>query len=156
MNPDYYQLFTDYLLKFFDGYKKFGLGFWSLSIGNEPQNALSANTHKTTMAWTPYGAAQFIGKNLGPSLNASEYKNIQILILDDTLDFVSWYVPIVMNHKDAKKFISGSAIHYHQQTVGTESSLDKIHTSYPDKYILMTEASQCKWFSIRKKVLLKF
>lgn len=150
LNPDYYQLFSDYIMKFFDGYKKYGLGFWSLSIGNEPQNTISANTHKMTMAWTPYGTAKFVGKNLGPSLNASEYKNTEILILDDTLDSVSFYVPIVMNHEDAIKFISGTAIHYHQRTVMTESSRDKIHTSYPDKYILMTEASQCKLLSGKK------
>ncbi|XP_051167808.1 lysosomal acid glucosylceramidase-like [Leptopilina boulardi] len=142
LRQEYYQLFSDYMIKFLDAYNKFGMEFWGLSIGNEPQNALNPVTHEMTMAWTPFGAAKFIGRNLGPSLSNSVHNKTRILILDDSLDSVSWYVKKVMKHQIAKPFIKGTAIHYHYTTITRKNVLDKIHKNYPDKYILMTEASE--------------
>lgn len=148
LKKNYYQLFSDYIIKFLDAYRNFGMGFWGLSMGNDPGNALNPLTHEITMGWTSYGAAKFIGKNLGPTLNESMHNETKILILDDSLESVSWFVKRVMNNKLAKPFVSGTAIHYHHPTITRTNVLDKIHKYYPDKFIIMTEASQRKFLSV--------
>ncbi|XP_043464729.1 lysosomal acid glucosylceramidase-like isoform X2 [Leptopilina heterotoma] len=143
LKPKHYQTFSNYLIKFLDEYSKFGMEFWGLSIGNDPQNALNPLSHQMTMAWSPAKAAKFIGQNLGPSINESSHNGTRILIFDDSLDYsISWYVRKIMKNKLAEPFVGGTAVHYHYTTITRKKVLDKIHKKYPNKYILMTEASE--------------
>lgn len=146
LKPKHYQTFSDYLIKFLDEYSKFGMEFWGLSIGNDPQNALNPLSHQMTMAWSPSKAAKFIGRNLGPSINASAHNETRILIFDDSLDYsISSYVKKIMKSKLAEPFVGGIGIHYHYTTFTRKKVLDKIHKKYPNNYILMTEASERKF-----------
>lgn len=46
-----YQLFADYIRKFFDAYADQGVPFWGLTTGNEPSDGLSNNI-VPSMGWT--------------------------------------------------------------------------------------------------------
>lgn len=54
LKDEYYQLWVDYFVKFFDLYKEQGIEFWGLTTGNEPSLALVPWTGINTIAWFPW------------------------------------------------------------------------------------------------------
>lgn len=51
LREEYYQVFANYMLKFFEEYQKQGVEFWGLTTGNEPVNGFR-KTFVNCMAWT--------------------------------------------------------------------------------------------------------
>lgn len=62
LKDEYYQLFTDYLKRFFDDYSKQGIDFWGLTTGNEPANGFSDTNPVPSMSWTAADQVTIIEK----------------------------------------------------------------------------------------------
>ncbi|XP_063833346.1 lysosomal acid glucosylceramidase-like [Ostrinia nubilalis] len=52
LNPDYYQTYADYHVKFIDEYNKQGIKIWALTTTNEPSNAFLATMVFNCMGWS--------------------------------------------------------------------------------------------------------
>lgn len=50
--PEYYQLWADYYVKFFEAYEEEGVQFWGVTTQNEPATGLLGGDINC-MAWTP-------------------------------------------------------------------------------------------------------
>ena len=97
----------------------------------------------------------FIKLDLGPILEASDYgrNKLQLMTYDDQRpNLVNW-VNTVLADKDAAKYVSGSAFHWYLNNDTNLVNLDEVHSLYPTKFILNTEASET-WMGYPKKVYL--
>ncbi|XP_031788436.1 lysosomal acid glucosylceramidase [Nasonia vitripennis] len=139
---EYYQTYADYIVKFLETYKSYGLDMWAVSAGNEPFNALLLIFSKiNNMFWSPGNACKWVINNLGPSIEQSKSNNTIILMLDDNRVALPWYmVDVKIWHSEALKYVKGIAVHWYTDTVIPASVLDLTHDLLPDKFILMTEA----------------
>ncbi|XP_076620991.1 lysosomal acid glucosylceramidase-like [Colletes latitarsis] len=141
LKEEYYQVYANYLLKFMDEYKNFGIDVAAISTGNEPGNGGIAVDPLSSMGWTPSTVAKWIANNLGPTLAASQHNRTQILVLDDQRLFLPWYVEEIAKNKEALKYIAGIASHWYVDALVPTSVLDRTHDDFPDKFLIMTEAS---------------
>ncbi|XP_026667182.1 glucosylceramidase-like [Ceratina calcarata] len=140
LKKEYYQLYSDYLLKFLDEYKKNGIDVWAVSSGNEPINTIIPFDPLNTMGWTPDRMGEWIAENFGPTLANSKHNTV-ILALDDQRVELPWFIQELFKNEKAKKYTAGTAVHpYVDFLIGPEV-LDKTHDLDPDKFILLTEAS---------------
>lgn len=141
LKPQYYQLFADYILKFMDEYKKNGIDIWAVSTGNEPIDAYVPALTINDMGWTPDSVATWVAENLGPTLARSSHNGTKIICLDDQRIEVPLVVQLIFKNEKAKKYIDGIGIHIYSDSFAPPELLDQTHFDYPDKFILMTEAS---------------
>ncbi|XP_053995607.1 lysosomal acid glucosylceramidase-like [Hylaeus anthracinus] len=138
----YYQTYADYILKFLDEYKKNGLDIWAVSTGNEPINALIPLDPLSSMGWTPNTVGKWVANNLGPTLNQSQHDTL-IFALDDQSIFLPWYVDQIARNEKANNYIAGIASHWYADVtipLTLDTALDATHRTFPDKFLLMTEA----------------
>ncbi|XP_033218105.1 lysosomal acid glucosylceramidase-like [Belonocnema kinseyi] len=141
LEPKYYQSYSEYLLKFLKAYKKHDLNFWGISSGNEPTASVSPlGNILPNMGWIPNELANWIAYHLGPTLASSNCNETRILILDDQRANVPWFVDQTFGNHNAKKYVSGIAVHYYMDIFVSPNVLDQAHEKYPDKFILMSEA----------------
>ncbi|XP_065168603.1 lysosomal acid glucosylceramidase-like [Atheta coriaria] len=134
---EYYQVWADYFLKFFEKYDEEGISFWGVTTGNEPSLAL-VNSAINSVRWLP-GGMKWAGENLGPTIRASKYKDLKILMLDDQRFFLPWFPEAVMKN-GTEKFIDGISVHWYWDTIVPASVLTSTHKRFPDKILLATEA----------------
>ncbi|KZC06830.1 Glucosylceramidase, partial [Dufourea novaeangliae] len=140
LKNEYYQVYTNYILKFLNEYEKNGLDMWAISTGNEPGNAIDPQDPVNSMAWTPGTVANWVAKFLGPSLAASKHNNTMILGVEDQRVYFPWYVKELFSNEQAKKYITGTTVHWYTDAIAPAKVLDETHDAFPDKFILMTEA----------------
>ncbi|XP_043259549.1 lysosomal acid glucosylceramidase-like [Colletes gigas] len=141
LKNEYYQLWANYLLKFLDEYKKNGIDMWAITTGNEPLNAIEPIFPLTTMGWTPESMADWVSKFLGPTLASSIHNGTLILALDDNRHVLPRFVEPILSEKNGSKYTAGTAVHFYKDSIAPATVLDAIHDLFPDKVLLMTEAS---------------
>lgn len=147
LQPDYYQAWADYHLKFLDAYEEEGFHFWGVTTGNEPLNGfLGGMIHFNSMGWTPFAMSTWVGQHLGPTLRgpdgqASQHADVKILTLDDQRTLMPVWTGLVVMDKEAAKYIDGFAIHWYGNSLSPVFSLEVSHFLSPDKFIFNSEAS---------------
>ncbi|XP_015601455.1 glucosylceramidase [Cephus cinctus] len=154
LKKEYYQLYTDYLIKFMDAYKDYGLEMWSLSTGNEPFNGLIPIISINSMGWTPSSLSNWISNNLGPTLRASPYNATKILTLDDQQFELPWFIAKLFKDPKTKNYTDGVAFHWYWDNLIGSSVLDATHDEFPDKFLIMTEACAGAYPTDVEKVML--
>ncbi|XP_076249035.1 lysosomal acid glucosylceramidase-like [Calliopsis andreniformis] len=140
LKKEYYQVYANYLLKFLDEYKKYGLDIWAFSTGNEPTNAYIPFDPLNTMGWTPESVAHWVGDFMGPTLASSKHNKTLIMAHDDQRLELPWAVTKMLSNKKARKYTAGTAVHWYTDQFVPPNVLDQTHKALPDKFILMTEA----------------
>ncbi|XP_043495399.1 lysosomal acid glucosylceramidase-like [Polistes fuscatus] len=137
----YYQTYANYYLKFLQSYKSYGVDIWSISTGNEPTSSLVPSFLLSTMGWTPLTLGEWIADYLGPTLARSEFNKTAILALDDQRYLLVRFFDLLASNKKALDYISGIALHWYMDKYFPTTLLDSTHYKYPNKYLLLTEAS---------------
>ncbi|CAL7949938.1 unnamed protein product [Xylocopa violacea] len=141
LKTEYYQLYANYILKFLDGYKENGIDIWAVSTGNEPIDGYVPLSTINDMAWTPQTAATWVANNLGPTLASSTHNDTLILALDDQRIELPWAIQLMFQNEQARKYVSGIGVHIYADSFIPPDVLDATHNDFPEKFILMTEAS---------------
>lgn len=54
LKREFWQLWADYFMRFFDLYKEQGIEFWGLTTGNEPSLAFFTWTGINSIGWLPW------------------------------------------------------------------------------------------------------
>ncbi|KAL7297825.1 hypothetical protein TKK_0008858 [Trichogramma kaykai] len=140
LQKDYYQAFSNYLIKFLEAYKEHGLDMWAISTGNEPFTTLLP-VKISSMFWAPSTVSKWVVENFGPTLQKSSSNNTIILMVDDQRLYLPWFMLAVKTFdKQALSYISGVGVHWYTDDFVPASFLDLTHKFIPDKFILMTEA----------------
>ena len=118
------------------------------------------------MGWDAQNQSDFVGNNLGPTLEAKGFGAVNIMIMDDqrrnlpdwatTVNIkcqglkaqhfcnilkIIWNVQVLANPA-ANKYVSGIAVHWYGNLIAPPSVLTDTHNLYPDRFILATEACE--------------
>ncbi|XP_034943012.1 lysosomal acid glucosylceramidase-like [Chelonus insularis] len=142
LREEYYQAYAEYLVKFLTEYKLQGLPIWALSTGNNPIICTTAVARKQNcMLWVPYKVVNWVINNLAPSI-ARSISNETIITTGDhpKLELIWYYDAMFRYNNSINKFISGLTSHWYDEEYLGHSELDRIHATYPDKLLIMSEA----------------
>ena len=140
------EIYSNYIVKFFEEYKKIGITFWGLTAQNEP----AGNTGTwQDLKFSPEEERDFIKQCLGPALKKSNVtNNIKLMMLDDQRIHLPTWTKTILSDSDAAKYIDGIAVHWYAATEDITPSglyfgfMNKTHTDYPSFFLLATEACE--------------
>jgi glucosylceramidase len=146
--PQYESAYVDYLVKYLDAYRGYGIPIFALTVQNEP--AFIPITYPG-MGMPAATRARIIAQYLGPKL-ASRAQKTQILGWDH-----NWNQPeeplAVLAVPDAERYIDGIAWHCY---AGSQYAQGRVHRAYPQKDTYITECSGGDWASSAHGELLWF
>ena len=114
---------------------------WAITTGNEPLVAFMFKLPNVSMAWKPETMANWIANNLGPTLASSPHNETLIFAFDDNRKTLPKFIEPTFRNQNANKYVAGTAVHWYQDSETPADILDQTHDEFPDKLILMTEAS---------------
>lgn len=130
LRKECYDVYAEYFVKYVQAMKEKGITIHELTIQNEPLN--SRNT--PSMPWSPQDEAEFIGKYLGPKLEAAGL-DTKIILFDHNCDRPDYPLTTLLD-ADADKYTHGIAYHHY---AGDMSAMTYTHMVRPDKGIYFTE-----------------
>ncbi|MGB9153751.1 MAG: glycoside hydrolase family 30 beta sandwich domain-containing protein, partial [Alphaproteobacteria bacterium] len=138
LKPECYPDYARYIVKYIEGMKKEGIPIHSLTPQNEPHNP----KNEPSMLMNAAQQAEFIGKHLGPALQAAKLPT-EIFSWDHNCDAPE-YPLAILDDPVARPYVGGTAWHLYY---GDISALSRVHDAYPDKKTYFTE----QWVSASDK-----
>jgi glucosylceramidase len=146
--PEYESVYADYLVKYVDTYRRYGIPIFALTLQNEP--AFLPLTYPG-MELPAEVRARIIGQYLGPAL-ATRKPKTRIWGWDH-----NWDTPeqpaTVLGDADAAPYVDGIAWHCYRGAPGAQSVM---HRQFPRKVMFITECSGGDWESSRHGELMWF
>ncbi|RDS86333.1 glycoside hydrolase family 30 protein [Dyella psychrodurans] len=146
--PQYESAYADYLVKYLDTYRGYGIPIFALTLQNEPGFIPVTYPGMEMPADT---RARIVAQYLGPKL-ASRRQKTQILEWDH-----NWSQPeqplSVLADPNAAPYINGVAWHCYE---GSQYAQGRVHRAYPQKDVYITECSGGDWASSANGELLWF
>lgn len=130
LKPEYYNVYSNYFVKYIQGMKKEGIAIDAITIQNEPLHP----GNNPSMYMEAKDQAVFIKNHLGPAFQSAGIKT-KIIVYDHNCDKPEYPLEI-LNDPEAKKYVDGSAFHLYG---GTVAAMSTVHDAYPDKNIYFTE-----------------
>ncbi|XP_021949025.1 lysosomal acid glucosylceramidase [Folsomia candida] len=140
LKPEYYQVWANYFVKFLQEYDKQNLTFWAISTQNEPLHGIVFDMGFNCMGWTADEQRDWIKMHLGPTLDASKFKDIKVIMFDDQRLHLKNYTEEILSDADAAKYISGIGVHWYTDSFVPPDILSTTHYNFPDYFLLATEA----------------
>jgi glucosylceramidase len=142
LNPQYYQDYADYFVKFIQEMNKEGIPIESITIQNEPLNR--GNSMSLYMTWQEQ--ADFIRTALGPKLEGAGI-HTKIMVFDHNYNYDNVadqksYPVKIYGIPEAVKYVDGAAFHAYG---GDKSELMNVHNAAPGKNLYFTEMSIGTW-----------
>lgn len=146
LNPDYYNDYALYFVKYIKAMTKAGFPIYAVTIQNEPLNR--GNSASLYMTWQEQ--ADFIKRFMGPDFERNGI-GTKIIVYDHNYDYDRnkqenkdqlQYPLKIYADENVAKYVDGAAFHAYG---GVYSELKTIHESRPDKNIYFTEMSIGLW-----------
>ena len=142
LNPAHYQEYADYFVRWIREMESRGYPIYAVTLQNEPLNR--GNSMSLYMTWEEQ--RDFIKQAVGPAFRAAGLKT-KILLFDhnynyDDIASQQDYPIRILQDAEAAQYVAGSAWHNYR---GKVSTLDRMHSAFPDKEIYFTEASIGSW-----------
>lgn len=142
LNPQYYQDYATYFVKFIQEMNKEGIPITSITIQNEPLNR--GNSMSLYMTWKEQ--ADFIRTALGPKFEEAGI-HTKIMVFDhnynyDNISDQMSYPVKIYGIPDAAKYVDGAAYHAYG---GDKSEMMNVHNAAPAKNLYFTEMSIGTW-----------
>lgn len=138
--PEYADSWATYYTKFIKAYEKQGIPIWGISVQNEPMA-------KQTWESVIYSAEEerdFLKNHLGPIMAKEGLGNKPIIVWDHNRDLIVQRVNTILSDPDAAKYAWGIGYHWYETWAGGEpmyQNLRAVHEAFPNKPILLTEAT---------------
>lgn len=142
LNPDYYQDYATYFVKWIQAFQSEGINIHAVTVQNEPLNW--GNSMSLYMPWDQ--ERDFVKRALGPAMRNAGLST-KIICFDhnynyDNKDDQKQYPLKIYADPEASQYIDGAAYHNYG---GSPSELDVIHKAAPDKNLYFTEHSIGTW-----------
>jgi len=138
LNPDYYQTWADYFVKFINAYEKAGIPVWGMTIQNEPM----ATQKWESCIYTANDERDFLKKYLGPTIQNAGLGEKKIIVWDHNRDLMVQRARVIFDDSEASKYAWGMGFHWYESWSGGDKMFDNVrivHDAYPDKNLLFTE-----------------
>jgi glucosylceramidase len=130
LDPKFYQVYADYLVKYISDMKHEGINIDAITIQNEP-----LNPHNTpSMVMQAEDQDKFIRDDFGAALAKADLTT-KIILYDHNCDRPDYPLTILADPA-ANKYVDGSGFHLYG---GTIDALTKVHDAFPTKNIYFTE-----------------
>lgn len=142
LNPDYYQDYATYFVKWIQAFEAAGIPITSVTVENEP-----LNWGNSMSLYMPYDQERdFVKTALGPAFEKAGLST-KIICFDHNYNYDNksdqqQYPIKIYEDADAAKYIDGAAYHNYG---GSPTELDNIHKQAPTKNLYFTEASIGTW-----------
>lgn len=134
--PEYMQSWANYYVKFIEEYRKRDLSIWGITVQNEP----AAVQRWDSCIYTAEEERDFVKNYLGPTMQNSSAKDVNILIWDHNRDIIVERAKTVLEDPEAAKYVWGTGFHWY---VSEEfEKVGQVHDMFPDKGLLFTEGCQ--------------
>jgi glucosylceramidase len=140
--------YADYLVKYVDVYRSYGIPIFALTVQNEPGYSPATYPGMTMSAAT---RARLIGQYLGPALAARRHPT-RVLGWDHNWDAPDQPLD-VLNDPVAARYVDGVAWHCY---AGTPAAQGQVRRAFPSKDVYITECSGGDWESAKKGELMWF
>ena len=142
LNPDYYQDYATYFVKWIDAFKQAGVTINALTVQNEPLNR--GNSASLFMGWEEQ--RDFVKTALGPALR-KHFPDVKIYAFDHNYNYDNMadqedYSLKIFADADAKQYFAGTAFHNYG---GNRSELLDVQSKAPDMELVFTETSIGTW-----------
>ncbi|MBO4475269.1 MAG: glucosylceramidase [Bacteroidales bacterium] len=142
LNPEYYEAYAQYFVNWIVAMEQRGYPIHAVTLQNEPLNR--GNSMSLYMSWQDQ--RDFIKKGIGPAFKKAGLKT-KVLVFDHNYNYDNIadqrnYPLHIFEDAEAASYVAGSAWHNYG---GNVSTLDAVHSAYPDKEIYFTEASIGEW-----------
>ncbi len=128
--PEYYDVYSRYLVRYITEMKSEGIPIDAITIQNEPLNP----DNNPSMKMLSPEQRDFIKNNLGPAFLTAGLAT-KIILYDHNCDHPE-YVTNILSDPDAARYIDGSAFHLYG---GDISALSQVHNAFPAKNLYFTE-----------------
>lgn len=132
-----------YSPRFFQAYRAAGIDFWGMTVQNEPMTGWDPWFPWNTCGFNAEMERDFAKLDLGPIMEEGGFApgNFSIMVLDHNRPLALDWAITVFSDAEASRYVAGLAVHwYFYGTAGPYQVYDNIHTRFPDKFILGTEA----------------
>lgn len=126
----YYLAYANYLVKYIQTMKSYGIDIATLTPQNEPLNG----NNNPSMVMQASEEMNFVKNYLGPAFKAANITT-KILVYDHNCDNTN-YATTILNDPQAAQYVDGSAFHLYS---GDISALTTIHNAFPAKNVYFTE-----------------
>nr|XP_037268266.1 lysosomal acid glucosylceramidase-like [Rhipicephalus microplus] len=138
----YYKTWANYYVRFVQEYERHGVPIWGLTTQNEPTTGFVPGFRWQTLGFSAKSQRDFVKLDLGPALAEAGYgvDKLQLMILDDSRLVLPHWANVVLGDPDAAKYVGGVAVHWYTDNITDPHVLDEVHDSFPNKFILGTEA----------------
>lgn len=130
LKKEYWDLWSQYYVRFIEEYKKVGIDIWGISVQNEPK----ATQRWDSCMYTAEEERDFVKNYLGKKM---ERLGVKILFWDHNKERVVDRAEVMLNDKESEKYIHGIGIHWYSGDHFEQ--LEMFHKLYPDKDIVFTE-----------------
>jgi glucosylceramidase len=130
LKPEYYDAYARYFVTYIQAMKAAGITIDAITIQNEPLHP----GNNPSLLMLPEQQAAFIKQSLGPVFKNAGIAT-KIIVYDHNLDRPDYPITI-LNDKDARQYVDGSAFHHY---AGTIDAMSKVHDAHPDKNLYFTE-----------------
>ncbi len=130
LKTEYYQVYSNYFVKYIKAMKVQGITIDAITPQNEPLHG----GNNPSMVMTASEQTNFIKNNLGPAFRQEDIST-KIIVYDHNADKPEYPIEI-LNDPAARAYVAGSAFHLYG---GSISALSQVHNAYPDKGVYFTE-----------------
>jgi glucosylceramidase len=140
LKPAFRQSWANYYVQFIRAYEKRGIPIWALSVQNEPM----AKQRWESCLYTAEEERDFIKYYLGPTLHKNGYASKKIIAWDHNRDLVFQRASVLLQDKEAAKYIWGIGFHWYETWTGSGMQFDNVQRvaeAYPAFSLLFTEGS---------------
>ncbi|XP_060519759.1 lysosomal acid glucosylceramidase-like [Cylas formicarius] len=135
LKDEYQALWAEYYIKFLTAYREQGVEFWGITPQNEPYSSPDWNIN---LLFTYESLRDWILEHFGPAIRNSSFKDLKIMLLDDTTIHLTSFQNTTLSRKEIYDYADGIAIHWYQNDKNQESWFN-----FPENlFVLGTEACQ--------------
>jgi glucosylceramidase len=138
LKKEYDQSWANFYIKFIREYQKQGIPIWGLTVQNEPM----AKQKWESCMFTAEEERDFVKNFLGPTLHKEGMADKKLIVWDHNRDQVYQRATIILEDKEAAKYVWGVGYHWYETWTGSSMQFDNVkavHETFPDKNLLFTE-----------------
>lgn len=160
LNPEFYDTWAKYHLRWLELMEKDDVIIWALSTGNEPYISM-VSTLFEEMNWNATEQGKYLADHLGPTVKNSRFPNVELHGYDDSRQHVfQWIEEMKIGNERCVDYLSGFGIYgyFDAKTISRQTSLllgnvlrrrfRRFKTSGPATWILAKVNSLFEWILI--------
>ena len=130
LKKEYYELWSEYYVKFIEAYRNEGIDVYGITVQNEP----NATQRWDSCIYTAEEERDFVKNHLGEKMKSI---NAKIMFWDHNKERVIKRANVMLSDSESRKYVDGIAIHWY--TGDHFEQLEMFHKLYPDMDIVFSE-----------------